>query len=356
MMSPAITLADTGATRKRGFEMAVVRHNVLTTPGVRADYIRGVKLLKRENVTAQTTVFGIPGPANPISTYDLFVIWHVLAMRTPIPPGGNPRVRNSAHGGPAFLPWHRLMLAGLEKQLQRVLNDSNFGLPYWDWSIDASLIGGPQSSLLWQDRADTMGGGGMPINTGPFVFNEADPTSFRVLIETDMNGALRQTRRGLRRRLGVDVPTLPTGQNVLAAFNTLPPPFGEPSLTTYDFEPWDSQRSTRGFRNRLEGWQDTGPGWIGMGLHNQVHVWVGGDMGPASSPNDPVFFLHHCNVDRLWERWMNINGRNYLPDMSAPATLLGHRIDDPLVSPFGLSGTPRNQLDVSAQYTYDLLP
>ena len=35
-------------------------------------------------------------------------------------------------------------------------------------------------------------------------------------------------------------------------------------------------------------------------MHNLVHRWVGGSMGPGTSPNDPVFFLHHCNVDRIW--------------------------------------------------------
>lgn len=26
-------------------------------------------------------------------------------------------------------------------------------------------------------------------------------------------------------------------------------------------------------------------------------------MGDATSPNDPVFFLHHCYIDLLWEKW-----------------------------------------------------
>lgn len=26
-------------------------------------------------------------------------------------------------------------------------------------------------------------------------------------------------------------------------------------------------------------------------------------MGPMTSPNDPVFFVHHCNVDRIWYNW-----------------------------------------------------
>src|SRR5829696_8917273 len=192
-MTSTTVMAITAATRctmQEGADMAVVRRNVITNPSVRAAYIRGVKLLKQENaVSAQTTTFGIPGPAKPISTYDLFVIWHVLAMNTATPaaPSGvDPtKVRNSAHRGPAFLPWHRLMLTGLEVQLQRVLRDPNFGLPYWDWSIDASLIGGPASSVIWQNQPDKMGGEGEPITTGPLVFNPADPTSFRVLIEAD---------------------------------------------------------------------------------------------------------------------------------------------------------------------------
>lgn len=44
-------------------------------------------------------------------------------------------------------------------------------------------------------------------------------------------------------------------------------------------------------------------------MHNQVHVWVGGDMGPATSRNDPVFYLNHCIVDRIWEAWLVNQGR-----------------------------------------------
>lgn len=37
--------------------------------------------------------------------------------------------------------------------------------------------------------------------------------------------------------------------------------------------------------------------------HNSGHMWVGGDMASLpNAPRDPVFFLHHCFVDYLWER------------------------------------------------------
>lgn len=43
------------------------------------------------------------------------------------------------------------------------------------------------------------------------------------------------------------------------------------------------------------------------GLHNTVHVRVGGNMGGAGSPADPLFWLHHAFVDKLWADWQKIN-------------------------------------------------
>lgn len=42
------------------------------------------------------------------------------------------------------------------------------------------------------------------------------------------------------------------------------------------------------------------------GVHGVVHGWVGGTMSSAhTSPADPVFWLHHANLDRLWWIWYN---------------------------------------------------
>ena len=37
--------------------------------------------------------------------------------------------------------------------------------------------------------------------------------------------------------------------------------------------------------------------------HNPVHNIIGGWMADMQSPTDPIFFLHHANVDRLWDAW-----------------------------------------------------
>ncbi|KAK8043938.1 Monooxygenase [Apiospora phragmitis] len=44
--------------------------------------------------------------------------------------------------------------------------------------------------------------------------------------------------------------------------------------------------------------------------HGSIHSAVGGqkgDMKPSSSPNDPLFFLHHTQIDRLWALWQQAN-------------------------------------------------
>lgn len=77
-------------------------------------------------------------------------------------------------------------------------------------------------------------------------------------------------------------------------------------------------------------------------LHDGIHVWVGdawefvgqvpGDGGHMSFPavpvNDPVFWLHHCNVDRLWTVWQRkVTGSGYQPTGTGPANI-GHNGDD----------------------------
>lgn len=48
-------------------------------------------------------------------------------------------------------------------------------------------------------------------------------------------------------------------------------------------------------------------------LHGSVHIAVGGTMSGASSPADPIFWMHHANIDRLWARWQAAHPRQ-LPD------------------------------------------
>ena len=69
------------------------------------------------------------------------------------------------------------------------------------------------------------------------------------------------------------------------------------------------------------------------GEHGTVHIAVGGQMATERSPADPLFWLHHANVDRLWARWQDRHPRQR-PSNAAeelkPKPLFGIKVSDTL--------------------------
>jgi tyrosinase len=327
--------------------MAVTRSNIMTNAVARQKFCAGVNLLKQDFAAGITTgTLGFDGTAFPVSTYDQFVVWHFVAMNTPTPDdSSNPRGRNAAHRGSVFLPWHRFMLLIFERHLQRVLQDPTFGLPYWSWASDGDLDPPEQtSSALWTDTG--IGGDGS-VSTGPFAYDPSQPQNFRLHFYQDLRTGqfvYDAAGRALFRQLGSAM-SLPTTSEVADVLKT---------QHSYDSSDWDS--SSSGFRNVLEGWSYSPP-TAGSGLHNRVHVWIGGDMGPGTSPNDPAFYLNHCNVDRIWEAWMHTYGRRYEPGSTIPDGPEGHRLHDTIHSLITTATTtPEQMLDVGSLYSYDTLP
>ena len=240
-------------------------------------------------------------------TYDQYVVMHVNAM-------------SYAHKGPAFFPWHREMLRRMELDLQSV--DADVTLPYWDWTVDNSV-----TSSIWND--DFMGGNGRPsdgkVMSGPFAF--------------DAGNWPQEDGGPLTRRMAQGLPTLPTPTDLANALATVP----------YDLAPYNWSGSLAGFRNTTEGWRN------GPQLHNRVHVWVGGSMNPMTSPNDPVFFLHHCFIDKCWADWQALHPGEpaFLPTNGAAA---GQNLNDSMEpwASLGIVVTPASVVDHHALgYAYD---
>ena len=80
-----------------------------------------------------------------------------------------------------------------------------------------------------------------------------------------------------------------------------------------------------GFRKRLEG----GSGGVPR-THNFGHGWTGGQMGsPYTSPLDPIFYMHHCNIDRIWSEWQKEghSGTGFYPETGFD---MGHNLRDPM--------------------------
>jgi tyrosinase len=76
-------------------------------------------------------------------------------------------------------------------------------------------------------------------------------------------------------------------------------PFSEPLPTQTELGNVMAQTNYSNFRSALEG-----------GPHNKVHRAVGGNMSRAESPSDPLFWLHHAFVDKIWADWQKINVSN----------------------------------------------
>src|SRR5947209_10460339 len=100
---------------KTGESMSVTRPNILKNATALQKYCTGVNKLKNEFTGPTTKDVGVPGPVTKVSTYDLFVVWHVRAMMTPTPapPKPNPSGRNAAHRGPGFRASHGVLLREL---------------------------------------------------------------------------------------------------------------------------------------------------------------------------------------------------------------------------------------------------
>ena len=255
----------------------------------RAAFVQALKLLK-----AAPSQFNPPTPGR----YDDYVYTHMQAMLVIKITDTSKPVRNGnwsmtsdmrmpmwAHRCPAFLPWHRELLHQFERDLQRVSANAQLGLPYWDWTVDQS-----PTALPWTE--DFLGGDGQdgPVSTGPF----AGKDNWELTISED--GVDHLVRGfGVDRQ---DAPRLPTPDEQSATL----------AQATYDTAPWSDDHGEATFRNQLEGWYVPSGAELPIGMHNMVHVWVGGTQGsmlPSTSPNDPVFFLHHCNIDRLWAVWQH---------------------------------------------------
>jgi Common central domain of tyrosinase len=94
------------------------------------------------------------------------------------------------------------------------------------------------------------------------------------------------------------------------------------------------------------------------GSHVPGHTWTGHTMASGRSPLDPLFFLHHGNIDRLWSIWQLNNAS--LPQYDHTALLGPFEMEEAQVPPSSAmvgGTTPTMMLDHAALgYTYDADP
>ncbi|TCK22796.1 tyrosinase family protein [Pseudonocardia endophytica] len=205
-----------------------------------------------------------------------------------------------AHGFSGFLAWHRAYLLDLERELQK--KNPAVTLPYWRFDRPAPNVFTEQF----------MGRQGAARNV---VF---DPNNLLSNWQTDGEpGIWREPQ------FAADQPAFVSGEATTLALGGPAPGafFDNGGVTTQQAD------TLRGFR-RMEG-----------DPHGAAHSSFDGWLSATNTaPRDPMFFLLHSNVDRLWARWQRLNDRfdgtqirTYFfrgTARSNPATQIGHNLLD----------------------------
>jgi tyrosinase len=159
-----------------------------------------------------------------------------------------------------FLPWHRMYVSYFERIVRKVLQDATFTLPYWDYTT-------PANSAL------------------PEQFRKPNDSLYKALYRKNRNkavGGMADVNAGQR-----------LDQN-------LPPELGLLSPAVLSNPTYEDVGAAQGFCSSLDG-----------GLHSNVHGLIGDDSNMGDVPTaagDPIFWLHHANIDRVWASW-NAAGR-----------------------------------------------
>lgn len=260
------------------------------------------------------------------------------------------KVWNYGHLYSGFLPYHRYLLMWLEKEYQKVAKKyfgiENFGLPYWDWTNSMvcdpcinELIGGHDGE--WQNFTNSYYiSSKSPFGTSRWKTYCSTPSSSK---NPCLPCHIDRTRPGrLARRFSEE--RYPTVDEVME-FLSIP-----------DFH--NSTDKCNDAENLIEsGWNCTCQ-WKSLNviLHGNVHQLLYGTMDQLqSSMYDPLFQLHHLQIDRLFERWRRgaLPGRNAFLNVGRAPTQCRDCYMTPFLPPIKYRDVNVDTRELG--YTYDNL-
>ena len=205
-----------------------------------------------------------------------------------------------------LLPWHRGYIGYLECIIRDLSGDPTFALPYWDWTANPSLpvqfanIGtvlNPANPAYIASRAAFNATFAGPVTA---MYASFSPTQLSLLNKRRLPNAPSFTRQimsdffpGLASRnlnfgarfqnaVSLNMITSALSPTVFGATGN-PVNFGSDPAPDHEQHP--------------------GEGTLESQPHDETHIAVGGLMARFLSPADPIFWMHHSNIDRLWDVW-----------------------------------------------------
>ncbi|KAK7040129.1 hypothetical protein VNI00_009935 [Paramarasmius palmivorus] len=210
-----------------------------------------------------------------------------------------------------FLVWHRFYLHLYETALRKECGYSG-SQPYWDWTLDVKdgLSSFAASPLF--DSTYGFGGNGANIpGYNGFFNNISDLPDWEY---GGPGGGCIQDGPFASYNLSLGPGTLRTNHCITRWFT----PVYLKTITTKRVTELFKFDNFEGFRIELEGTPITRH----SKTHDGAHFAVGGEIGDRySSPGDPLFYLHHANLDRIWWNWQMVKPSTRLYDISGRSTV-----------------------------------
>jgi tyrosinase len=304
------------------------RHNVTSAQGKKAleSYAKGIKVM-----------LGLP-PDHPQNWFRNAFI-HFL---------------DCPHGNWWFFAWHRGYLGTFEQTIRKLSGDREFAIPYWDWTelprVPAEMFNGVldphQARYAPSTKNLSVFSGFYKTALKAFWISLSDAQKAQLVLRgyadldtlwNDVTGYSTDLKEGISGHMAYANPCgsrYPTRENprlddktsytvsqAVVYAGLSPPAFYNESDESLSFS------SCRTLSHNTAPSSTTKFSILEGLPHNKVHNYIGG-VGPLSpgpfgnmannlSPIDPIFFLHHSNMDRLWDLWtrkQQMLGLPYLPE------------------------------------------
>lgn len=260
------------------------RHDVANlTPAQMASIERGFRVMLQRSYDNPNDPTGLTYQANMHSTL-------MENSGCPMGDSSNPMWDQCQHYSDLFFPWHRMYLYYFERILRAASGDPNLTLPYWNYE-SASEQTLPAAYATPANPCSQVTGS----STTGYIYQIGNPSAHP----------------------GCNPLYLP--MRVMTAGVALPSGAADDSTAMADtsFEP-SSSGDFGGGSPPGECHFDGAQGDLEGQPHDVIHTKVGGIMSETTqSGNDPVFFLHHTEIDHLWKRWLAEGGGRTDPTTDA---------------------------------------
>jgi len=269
------------------------------------------------------------------------------------------------HGNWWFPPWHRGYIGWFEQTIRSLSGNPSFALPFWDWTAQPFV-----PPPFWQGALN-------PANAAYIASYDAFFAQFKDPMSAFWKSLTAAQVAQLKKRGYNSVNDLWNAVKNPPEGPMFFPPSQARTLTqakpSFD-KTTKKDVSIKTIKAAIAPKVFTGPGSVGFGFgsgiapyhsdtnaqysilegqpHNNVHNNVGGFMSNFLSPVDPIFFMHHCNIDRLWDVWTRKQQKLGLATLPTGADLAPWQ-NEPFLFYIDATGKPVTKNTAGAYATID---